>query len=31
MARVFLGYYILTKVNGQVMEIMIWSGNPIET
>lgn len=28
-AGVLLGDYILTKVNGQVMEIMSWSENPI--
>lgn len=28
-AGVLLGDYVLTKVNGQVMEIMSWSENPI--
>lgn len=28
-AGVLLGDYILTEVNGQVMEIMSWSENPI--
>lgn len=28
-AGVLLGDYILTKVNGQVIEIMSWSENPI--